>query len=124
VAFVAEDSGKAYAFVAASILSKQAIAEAEGSQDGAEADELSDTTILSRMWVAPQNRHQGLGQALIQAVTLWAKAHNQRRVVLGVTEGNEIAKRCYLRAGFVPNALVFPHPWHPDLKVYGMELDL
>lgn len=120
VAFVVMESGSANAFVRASVLPKKVLEEFEGPSEASAAGEFSDTTVLRHMWVAPQLRGQGVAQALIQAVIAWARDKGQRRVVLAVTEGNEIAERCYTRAGFVRNGLSFPHPWHPA-KILLME---
>jgi ribosomal protein S18 acetylase RimI-like enzyme len=52
------------------------------------------------MWVAPAARGSGLADRLIDAVVDWARANEASEVTLGVTPGNDRARRVYLRYGF------------------------
>jgi GNAT superfamily N-acetyltransferase len=124
VTFVVQCGDEIRGHVAGFVLSKAEVAEAEGSPIDGEGEELSDTSVLSRMWVAAPLRGQGVGQALIQAVLTWARQAQQRRVILGVTDGNELAERAYQRAGFARHGLIVPHPWLPDHQVVVMEYTL
>lgn len=123
-AFVAENDTEAYGFVSGAIITNHQLAEIEGREDGPNGDALADTALLGRMWVAPHMRSQGIGQELIRAVIVWARAKNQRRVVLAVTEGNERALRAYVRAEFKPTPFSLSHPDYPELKVNFMEYAL
>lgn len=59
---------------------------------------------LGAMYVAPNFRRQGVGQALIAAVIQHARAlPDLEELVLAVTVGNDPARRFYLAAGFVPS---------------------
>lgn len=120
-AFVAENDTETYGFVIGAVITNRHLAEIEGREDGADGDALADTALLGRMWVAPHRRSQGIGQELIRAVIAWARAKNQRRVMLAVTEGNERALRAYVRAEFTPTPFSLPHPDYPELKVKFME---
>lgn len=55
---------------------------------------------LISMWVAPAGRGRGVGDALIQAVTRWARGQPADRVILAVREGNRHAVSLYERNGF------------------------
>lgn len=123
-AFVGENSGDPCGFVSATRLPRHMVALVEGQGEHDESrdedgDELTDTTLLGSMYVAPNVRGQGLAQCLIEAVLSWARENNQRRVVLGVTQGNERALRCYIRAEFLPMGVSVPH-----MKFEGVMIDL
>jgi ribosomal protein S18 acetylase RimI-like enzyme len=53
------------------------------------------------MWVAPDARGAGVGRALLDAITDWARDRGCDRLVLSVTETNEIARRAYGACGFI-----------------------
>lgn len=59
-----------------------------------------EATLLS-MWVAPEFRGTGIGDALVDAVIAWARAEGYSRVLLEVAAGNTPAIRLYNRKGFV-----------------------
>ena len=65
------------------------------------------TVELISMWVAPEVRGTGVGDALIAAVTDWAATTSIERVILNVRRGNHAAVALYERAGF---ELVGPNP--------------
>lgn len=67
-------------------------------------------TELVSMWVAPQARGHGVGQALIDAVVAWATGDP---VELWVTHGNDPAIALYERAGFAVTDDVQPLPSDP-----------
>lgn len=52
------------------------------------------------MWVAPEHRGQGVGEALLAAVVAWAVAQASPSVALWVADGNDRARRLYERLGF------------------------
>lgn len=60
----------------------------------------NDEHILVAMWVKPASRGRGTGAALTNAVLDWARTRGARRVLLGVAEGNDPARRLYERLGF------------------------
>lgn len=62
---------------------------------------------LISMWVAPEARGRGVGDALVQAVVGWATEVGARRLVLGVRQANAQAIALYRRHGF------------DDLGLYG-----
>ncbi len=59
------------------------------------------TVELISMWVAPEVRGSGVGDALVAAVVEWAASESIGRVVLAVRRGNRPAVALYERAGFV-----------------------
>jgi len=67
------------------------------------------------MWVRPQARGHGVGEALIAAVLEWAQARHARSVHLWVTEANKPARRLYERCGFKPTGERQPLPSNPAL---------
>jgi RimJ/RimL family protein N-acetyltransferase len=66
---------------------------------------------LSRVLVAPDKRHQGIGSAMVrQAVSLSFEQHHVDRIDLGVSATNLVAIGCYSKLGFAqigrwPNAI-------------------
>ena len=55
---------------------------------------------LFSMWVAPEARGRGLGEALIEGVITWATEQGFERVVLDVGDDNPNAIALYARCGF------------------------
>ena len=70
---------------------------------GARDDSRADAAWLISMWVAPEVRGQGVGEALIDAVVEWARASGVRRLLLDVGDHNRPAIALYARMGFEPN---------------------
>lgn len=52
------------------------------------------------VYVRPDFRRQGLGEALLRGCIDWARAKGLLILRLGVAEGNDTASRCYERCGF------------------------
>lgn len=67
---------------------------------------------LYAMWVAPEARGQGVGDALITAVADWARTAGYPRLRLDVADANARAVRLYERMGFAPTGVTtrFPAP--------------
>jgi len=61
----------------------------------------SDTVELISMWVAPEVRGQGVGDALVASVAAWARQQGARAVELDVLKNNSRAIAFYTRNGFV-----------------------
>ncbi|HTT00280.1 MAG TPA: GNAT family N-acetyltransferase [Streptosporangiaceae bacterium] len=78
------------------------------------------TVELVSMWVRPQARGRGLGQALVGAVIGWARARGAVRVHLWVAENNDNARLLYERCGFRPTAERQPHPSNAEVAEIGM----
>ncbi len=62
-------------------------------------DEASSAWLIS-MWVAPDHRRTGVGNALIDEVVGWARAEGYSRIKLDVADSNDPAIRLYARKGF------------------------
>jgi ribosomal protein S18 acetylase RimI-like enzyme len=62
--------------------------------------EAGEVELIS-MWVEPDERGRGVGDALIRAVLEWAGRQGAEAVSLQVREGNEKAIHLYERLGFV-----------------------
>lgn len=75
---------------------------------------------LISMFVRPQARGHGVGEALVDAVAAWARNRNATSMHLWVTEMNKSALRLYERCGFTATSERQPLPSNPDLGEFGM----
>jgi ribosomal protein S18 acetylase RimI-like enzyme len=78
------------------------------------------THHLVAMWVAPTARGRGVGAALTQAVIDWARERGARRVILGVAQDNDPARRLYERLGFALTGKA--EPLHSDPSRLTLEM--
>jgi len=79
------------------------------------------TVELISMFVRPQARGRGVGEAIIEAVAGWAIQHGATTVHLWVTETNKPARMLYERCGFTVTAERQPLPSNPSLGEVGMQ---
>ena len=88
-------------------------------------DQHPDTAWLMSMWVAPEARGQGVGEALIDAVIEYARLSGAIRLLLDVGDDNEPAIALYARKGFKPNGATgsLPAPRH-HIREHQRELRL
>jgi len=56
--------------------------------------------FLYDIWVAPDHRDQGIGKALVDWASNWARERGHRKIKLEVGEGNERARHVYESLGF------------------------
>src|SRR5689334_6258169 len=75
---------------------------------------------LVSMFVRPQARGHGVGEALIDAVAAWAQNRSATSVHLWVSETNKPAIRLYERCGFTVTPERQPLPSNPALGEIGM----
>lgn len=75
-----------------------------------EPDSGTHVGFLIAMYVRPEVRGRGVGEALVQTVLAEAVARGLDRVVLDVTSTNSHARALYERLGFVETGQEFPHP--------------
>lgn len=61
-----------------------------------------DTPMLMSMWVHPDHRGRGVGDALITELLDLMAENRWSHVVLRVADGNDAARRLFLRHGFTP----------------------
>ena len=80
-----------------------------------------DTAELISMFVRPQARGRGVGEAIIDAVAEWARQKDATTVHLWVTETNKHARLLYERCGFTVTAERQPLPSSPSLVEIGMQ---
>jgi GNAT superfamily N-acetyltransferase len=73
---------------------------------GAADEESRDAAWLLSMWVAPEARGTGVGEALIDTLIGWARGCGYARISLDVADGNRHAVSLYERMGFKPNGEV------------------
>ena len=92
---------------------------------GARDDLQPDAAWLISMWVSPEVRGQGVGEALIDAVIEWARVSGARRVLLDVGDHNQPAIALYARKGFEPNGTIgsLPTP-RSHIREHQRELHL
>lgn len=104
------------------------LAEMDGAACGlvwAKADASDPRTVkLFQMWVAPEARGRGLGDALLQAAIEWARQAGAHFVKLGVAVGDTPSARLYQRAGFVDDGADEPIRAGSTLLSQGMVLKL
>lgn len=62
-------------------------------------DDTRGAVELVSLWVAPDARGWGVGDALVRAVIDWARSRGAGSLVLRVTDGNDPAERLYRRHG-------------------------
>jgi ribosomal protein S18 acetylase RimI-like enzyme len=72
------------------------------------------------MFVRPQARGHGVGEALVDAVAVWARGKDAKSVHLWVTETNKPAIRLYERCGFTATPERQPLPSNPAVGEHGM----
>jgi len=60
-----------------------------------------EDAYLVSMWIAPEARGRGAGEALIQAIVDWARNAGHSRLLLDVADANQPAIRLYERMGFM-----------------------
>jgi GNAT superfamily N-acetyltransferase len=86
--------GRAVVFVA------EDRADVVGTATGAVYEANPQTAHVYAMWVAPDARRAGVGRALLDAVESWARERGSGRLLLNVTETNEVARRFYEACDF------------------------
>jgi GNAT superfamily N-acetyltransferase len=82
------------------------------------------TVELAHMWVRPEARGDGVGEALVAAVVSWASARDAVSVHLWVFETNKYARKLYERCGFSPTEERQPLPTNPKFTEIGMAYPL
>ena len=80
-----------------------------------------DTAELISMFVRPQARGRGVGEAIIDTVAEWARQKDAATMHLWVTETNKHARLLYERCGFTVTAERQPLPSSPALGEIGMQ---
>ena len=79
---------------------------------------------LIAVYVTPDWRRRGIGEAVSQAVVAWAREREARAVLLSVSDWNTGARRVYESIGFVPTGITKSLPWNPDVTESEMRLEL
>ena len=73
-----------------------------GMAVGAPHHDVAGEAALYSLWVAPEARGAGAGEALVEAVADWARRAGYPRVRLDVGDHNAPAIALYARCGFTP----------------------
>jgi GNAT superfamily N-acetyltransferase len=76
------------------------------SEPGAPAQERH----LVGLWVSPEHRGVGVGDALLAAAQSWADDDGAALLSLWLLDGNAAAERMYRRAGYAPTGVRMPMP--------------
>ena len=79
-----------------------------GTATGAEYEAEPGVAYIYAMWVAPDARGAGVGRALVEAVAGWARGRGCERLVLRVTETNEVARHFYAACRFAETGIREP----------------
>jgi ribosomal protein S18 acetylase RimI-like enzyme len=78
---------------------------------------------LISLWVAPEVRGRGVGEALVREVVAWAQGRGLQRLALDVGVHNAAARRLYERHGFVATGVTGTLP-PPRDHVLELEMAL
>jgi GNAT superfamily N-acetyltransferase len=70
-----------------------------GMASGVPGDEEGVVELIS-MWVAPDGRGRGVGDRLMRQIEEWARADGAHALELAVADGNDPARKLYLRHGY------------------------
>jgi ribosomal-protein-alanine N-acetyltransferase len=102
-------------FDSGSVVRAAFVADAEGEVVGFSVGKLvAGVCELESMAVACEVRSQGIGAALVSAVTDWARANGGDRIELEVRASNARAVRLYERAGLCREGLRAGYYHSPD----------
>lgn len=74
------------------------------------------------MWVEPAARGRGVGEALLDGVVAFARAHGAVDIRLSVTDGNDGARTLYERYGFVDAGFAEPLRSNSALTIRELRL--
>jgi RimJ/RimL family protein N-acetyltransferase len=85
-----------------------------------------DSAGLFSMWVASEDRGQGVGKAIVEAVKVWARGEQvYKRLVLDVCDANIAAIALYRSCGFVPTGVTGTMSAHRDhITVHELAVEL
>jgi GNAT superfamily N-acetyltransferase len=75
-----------------------------------------DTPMLVSVWVDPAHRGHAVGDALISEMMLWAAEKGWSRMVLRVAEGNDAARKLFVRHGFTSTGHYEPLESDPGVR--------
>jgi GNAT superfamily N-acetyltransferase len=79
---------------------------------------------LIAVYVTPDWRRHGIGEAVSRAVVGWARERGASAILLGVSDWNDGARRVYESIGFVPTGVKRPLPWNAAVIESEMRLEL
>jgi GNAT superfamily N-acetyltransferase len=94
--------------------------EPAGLAGGYLREERPGTVALISMFVRPQARGHGVGEALIATVTAWGLARHATTMHLWVSETNSPGRLLYDRCGFSLTGERQPLPSNPDIAEVAM----
>ena len=91
-----------------------------GMASGGRHEHYPGTHWLYGMYVTPGARGTGLADALVEAVSAWARTEGGAALYLHVTESVARARRFYEKIGFVPTDEVTPMSRDSSLQLMTM----
>jgi GNAT superfamily N-acetyltransferase len=91
---------------------------------GADPGTADHERYVPSMWVDAAARGTGAADALVAAVTGWARSQGARRLRLWVSDGSPRARAFYHRLGFRATGSRQPLPSDPELGEAELSLDL
>ncbi len=75
---------------------------------GAHLPEDADDPLLVAAWVRADARGKGVGDALVAEVLDWSREGGYEQVYLRVADGNQAARKLFLRNGFTSTGIRMP----------------
>lgn len=76
----------------------------------------SGEALLVAVWVHPGARGRGVGDALVAEALAWCREHGHAQVELRVADGNDAARKLFLRNGFTPTGSREPLESNPAVQ--------
>jgi RimJ/RimL family protein N-acetyltransferase len=84
----------------------------------------SGIPLLIAAWVAPDARGRGIADLLVAEVLAWVTEQGRDRITLRVADGNEPARKLFLRNGFHPTGEREPLESNPTVGTEVLARDL
>jgi GNAT superfamily N-acetyltransferase len=76
--------------------------------------------MLVAAWVRPSARGTGVGDALVAELLGWARENGYSELELCVADGNDAARKLFLRNGFLPTGVRRPLESDPSVSTEQM----
>lgn len=87
-------------------------------------DPAQTTAEMFAVWVSPLHRRAGVGRALVDEASAFARERGARRLIVGVYEDNAAALRFYRALGFADSGAYKTEAARPGRAVLRLEMPL